>query len=59
MRFKNVVQYIHLPIDVAMSDIEVEQPFKVENAPQQDVSQYIDMVVINYVDSTTINYCRS
>lgn len=36
--------HIHLPIDVAMSDIEVEQPFKVENAPQQDVSQYIDMV---------------
>ena len=36
--------HIHLPIDVAVSDIEVEQPFKVEKTPQQDVSQYVDMV---------------
>ena len=36
--------HIHLPIDVAVSDIEVEQPFKVEKTPQQDVSHYVDMV---------------
>ena len=35
--------HIHLPIDVAVSDIEVEQPFKVENTSTRCIS-YVDMV---------------
>ena len=30
--------HIHLPIDVAVSDIEVEQPFKVENTSTRCIS---------------------
>lgn len=36
--------HIHLPIDVAVSEIDVEQAFKIEKTSQQDVSQYVNMV---------------
>lgn len=36
--------HIHLPIDVAMTEIDVEQSYEVAQAPEQDVQSYIDMV---------------
>lgn len=36
--------HIHLPIDVAQAEIEVEEAFKPADVINQDVSQYIEMV---------------
>ncbi|NGX75948.1 alpha-keto acid decarboxylase family protein [Staphylococcus sciuri] len=36
--------HIHLPIDVAQAEIEVEEAFKPDDVINQDVSQYIEMV---------------
>lgn len=36
--------HIHLPIDVAMKEIEVDTLYEVEEAPEQDVQRYVDMV---------------
>ena len=42
--FMNAAQCIHLPIDVAMTEIEVESSFDVTPAPDVNVEHYIDMV---------------
>lgn len=36
--------HIHLPIDVAMKEIEVDTPYEVEEAPEQDVQRYVGVV---------------
>ncbi|KAK58270.1 alpha-keto acid decarboxylase family protein [Staphylococcus lugdunensis] len=36
--------HIHLPIDVAMTEIEVTEPFKLQNPKQHDVSEYIKLI---------------
>lgn len=36
--------HIHLPIDVAMEEIEIDNPFEVALTPKQDLSRYVDMV---------------
>ncbi|MCJ1655430.1 alpha-keto acid decarboxylase family protein [Staphylococcus sp. NRL 21/187] len=36
--------HIHLPIDVAMEEIEIENPYEVALTPKQDLSRYVDMV---------------
>ncbi|PCW16971.1 pyruvate decarboxylase, partial [Listeria monocytogenes] len=36
--------HIHLPIDVALTEIEISNPFKPEVEPQKNVQSYINMV---------------
>ena len=36
--------HLHLPIDVALAEIEVSETFQPEDVPHQDVKKYIDMI---------------
>lgn len=36
--------HIHLPIDVAMEEIEIDNPYEVALTPKQDLRRYVDMV---------------
>lgn len=36
--------HLHLPIDVALAEIEVSETFQPEDMPHQDVKKYIDMI---------------
>ncbi|MEJ7208915.1 alpha-keto acid decarboxylase family protein [Staphylococcus capitis] len=36
--------HLHLPIDVALDEIEVSETFQPEDVPHQDVKKYIDMI---------------
>lgn len=36
--------HLHLPIDVALAEIEVSETFQPEDVPNQDVKKYIDMI---------------
>ena len=36
--------HLHLPIDVALAEIEVSETYQPEDVPHQDVKKYIDMI---------------
>ena len=51
--------HIHLPIDVAMTEIEVDSEYDVAPIPDVNVDRYINMVADNYARFTTSHYHRS
>ena len=46
--------HIHLPIDVAMTEIEVDSEYDVAPIPDVNVDRYINMVVTNYAASQPV-----
>ena len=46
--------HIHLPIDVAMTEIEVDSEYDVAPIPDVNVDRYIDMVADNYAASQPV-----
>lgn len=51
--------HIHLPIDVAMTEIEVTEPFKLQNPKQHDVSEYIKLIQQNYNPLQTLSLLQA